>query len=486
MKNRVPTLLSLRAKFMFFATGLVFVFAVVLGALAWNNQRQMLVERLEVSGSVLVSSMAIPIINALLYEELELVSDGGLLDNFILTIIDNPELQPVYALAFDTEGKILAHSQMHYYGDQLTDSLTRQVLLNDDIQVTETLWQGQKVLDVGEPLAIHGKRWGGLRVGLPLAPLYNELDALTSRIINTSFSIACIALLIFYITGERLARPLRRLAGQMEQVGSQSLTEVPPDPRRDEIGLLHRSFRQMISQLIASEKERDKGVQQLLENERLVTAGRIVAGVAHEINNPLAGIQGALYTLQKKPETLEQYHPLLLQEVDRISSIVHQLLDISSAGELELSAVETDQLTDDILRICQLATKDLAIEWVEEDRAANRPLICDARKIQQVALNLAINAADALRGEGTIRVMSQVVGNRFCWRIADNGPGIPQHLRQQIFTPFFTTKAAGKGTGIGLAFCVSTVEKHGGKLRLVDSVVGASFEICLPLNRKDT
>jgi signal transduction histidine kinase len=272
----------------------------------------------------------------------------------------------------------------------------------------------------------------------------------------------------------------------MEQVDGDQLTKITASDRRDELGLLHNSFSRMLKRLRKSEKERDKSIQQLLENERLVTAGRIVSGVAHEINNPLAGIQTALFTIAKKPEALDRYLPHIQNEVERISGIVTQLLDLSRSGEVVKNPTDTRALAEESLRICQMAVKGKQVELHLSESAPQTTLDCDARKIQQVILNLVINAADALEGKGEILLTTALAGGDFCYRVADTGPGVPSHLKEQIFTPFFTTKAAGKGTGIGLAFSLNTIEKHGGSLRLLDSETGACFEIRLPLNRQDS
>lgn len=486
MSSPVNPIYSLRTKFMLFACGLVILFSISWGSWTWFHERQMLQNRLEDAGTVLVSSMAIPIINALVYEELGLVAEGGLLDNFVIDIMGNRQLTPVYAIVTDSGGKILAHSQLNRFGQILTDDLTRKVLSASSVILQRQQWQEQLILDVGSPLAIHGKRWGSLRVGLPLVPLEAQLQALAWRIFTFSSLFALCALVIFFIAGTQLVRPLRKLAGVMEQVDGDQLTNISASDRRDELGLLHNSFSRMLKRLRKSEKERDKSIQQLLENERLVTAGRIVSGVAHEINNPLAGIQTALFTIEKKPESLNRYLPHIQNEVERISGIVTQLLDLSRSGEVVKTPTDSRALAEESLRICRMAVKGKRVDLYLSDNAPQTTLDCDARKIQQVILNLVINAADALDGKGEIRLTTALEGGDFCYRVADTGPGVPGHLKEQIFTPFFTTKAAGKGTGIGLAFSLNTIEKHGGSLRLLDSEKGACFEIRLPLNRQDS
>jgi len=485
MPSPVNVFYSLRTKFMFFACTLVILFSVVWGSWTWGHQRQMLQKQLEDAGTVLVSSMAIPIINALLYEELGLVSEGGLLDNFIIDIMKNPQLSPVYAVVLDTEGKVLAHSQISRFGEILDDPLTMVVAKSSNIVLQQHRWQDQDILDIGSPLAIHGKRWGTLRVGLPLSPLQKQLQQLTWRIVTFSSLFAFGAVVIFFMAGSRLVYPLRTLATVMTKVDGDQLAKIPESERRDEIGLLQNNFSGMLQRLHKSEHERDESLKTLLENERLVTAGRIVSGVAHEINNPLAGIDGALEVLNRKPEALNHYLPLLQTEVGRVSRIVAQLLDLSRAGKLEIGPIEVETLLDETMRICRMALKGRHTKLHLNDSVGTFSIHCDSQKFQQVVLNLVINAADAMNDGGQIEFSACIDGQLFVFKVMDSGPGIPQHLKDQIFTPFFTTKPAGKGTGIGLAFCRSTIEQHGGTIRLLDAQVGAVFEIKIPLRSEN-
>lgn len=469
---------------MLFACNLVILISLAWGVWTWMHERQMLQQQLEDAGSVLVSSMSIPIINALLYEELGLVSEGGLLDNFIIDIMKNPQLDPAYAVVTNVDGKILAHSQISRYGQILDDPLTAAVVSASDIVLQQHRWQDQEILDIGSPLAIHGKRWGALRVGLPLAPLHRQLQKLSWRIISFSSVFAFVGVLIFFIAGSRLVYPLRHLATIMSQVDGDQLAKIPVSRRRDEIGLLHNSFSGMLKRLRKSERERDRSLNSLLENERLVTAGQIVSGLAHEINNPLAGINGALEVLERKPQALNQYLPLVQTEVERVSRIVAQLLDLSRAGELEKGTIAVKTLLEEMKKICYLALKGKNTELALTEPVPAVSVFCDSRKLQQVVLNLVINAADAMDNRGKITLSAQINAKAFILHVSDNGPGVPAHLREQIFTPFFTTKPTGKGTGIGLAFCQGTIEKHGGTLRLIDSPNGAHFEIRIPLERE--
>jgi hypothetical protein len=219
-----PPFISLRTRFMGLAVLLTALFSALWGLWTWNREKDLLYERLAQKGEILVSAMAIPIINALLYEEMGIISEGGLLDNFVADIMANDHLNPLYAVVIDTEGRVLAHNRYAEYGKLYSDPTTRADLAASGFVQRAIRYEGQAALDMAVPLAIAGKRWGCLCIGVPLAPLQQELKMLGTQIILFSGGFSLIALALFYLVGRGLARPLVALARQMEQVSEGSLT----------------------------------------------------------------------------------------------------------------------------------------------------------------------------------------------------------------------------------------------------------------------
>lgn len=475
MSLKAPLFISLRSRFMAIAVLLTLVISAIWGYWSWQREREHLHRQLEGQGAMLVSTMAIPIVNALLYEELGIIEEGGLLDNLVVEIMNNPQIRPLYAIVIGRDGRVLAHNRLAEFGKSYADPLTRSSLARSEVGWVETSVDDQPVLDFAAPLAIAGKRWGCLRVGVSLVPLQQELKLLVGRVLGFCFLFSIGALTVFAVIGDRLSTPLITLAAQMEQVPEQSRVYRPEMVRSDEIGQLQQSFTRLLERLNRAEEEREESVARLVENERLATVGKLVSGIAHEINNPLAGIQATLFNMQRECTTASQrYIDVVQKEIDRIGAIVRQLLDLSRSGALELEPVSTGELFKELHTFALMTLKPRQVDFTADDRASDRIVDLDRDKLYQVVLNLLLNAADAVGEGGRVALQAYVEDGDYCLQVADDGPGIPEELHEQIFELFFTTKPPGKGHGIGLTTCRSIIERHGGRLEVVRSAWGGA------------
>jgi PAS domain S-box-containing protein len=228
--------------------------------------------------------------------------------------------------------------------------------------------------------------------------------------------------------------------------------------------------------------------QQIRNSEKLASVGKLAAGVAHEINNPLAGILNCLYNLRKgtlSPARQEEYWVSMEDGVRRVQKIVRQLLDFSQQHEPEFSSTDINQIVDRVLVLTNHLFAPNLIRLETLLGPALPSLMVDRHMIEQVLMNLILNAVQAMKGGGVLTIRTTVAEGVCRVEVADTGSGISPAVLPRIFDPFFTTKSEGEGTGLGLSVSLGIAERHGGKI-LVESEVGkgTTFTLCLPLSRE--
>lgn len=461
--------------------------SAIWGIWTWQREEDFFFDTLSREGEVLVSTMAIPIINALLYEELGIISEGGLLDNFINEIMSSPRLQTRYAFVLDEQGRVLAHNRLAEFGSIYDDPLSIAALQAEGFQQTAIRFEGERVADMAMPLAIAGKRWGCLRVGISMEPAYAQMGRLVRQILLFSTIFSAGALVIYWFIGTWLARPIQTLTRNMENIGTRFETPAITRFRNDEIGQLQHSFAQMLERLKSSEAERAISVSRMLDNERIASVGRLVSGVAHEVNNPLAGIESTLYQIENKggPE-IKRYVDLVRQSIERIGRIVGQLSDLSRAGTIITTTVDSSEFFNDLAMVASMALKDINCRLVTINDCPAVTLKLDRDKVHQVVLNLMLNAIDAtctnnICDSGGIELRAALETGAYTLKVANIGPPIPDEVAQHMFTPFFTTKKAGKGSGMGLAISKGIAENHGGSLDYQRVGNKTVFTLALPV-----
>jgi two-component system NtrC family sensor kinase len=233
--------------------------------------------------------------------------------------------------------------------------------------------------------------------------------------------------------------------------------------------------------------------EELRQREKLAAVGQLVSGVAHELNNPLAGISAFAQLLEGAgPLTPEQRDAvdIIQTEARRAARIVSNLLLFSRQRQPERSSVDLNRVMSDTLTLRRFVLSTEQIEVATDFEPELPHTWADPFQLQQVVLNLLINAEHALRGrkgKRRITLRTQRSGDRIVASVSDNGPGIPEELRRRLFEPFFTTKPVGEGSGLGLAISHGIIRQHGGHLRFHSSSdAGATFEIELPIRTGQT
>lgn len=232
---------------------------------------------------------------------------------------------------------------------------------------------------------------------------------------------------------------------------------------------------------ITKKKGMDAGI---ITGEKLAAIGQLAAGMAHEVNNPLGGILNCLYNFRNRnisERRKTEYLEFMEDGIKRVQNIVRQLLDFSQQHAPELALTDINAMIDGIIPLFVHSIKGRDTRLVTNLGQGLPSILVDKHQIEQVLVNLILNALQAVQSDGYIEVATRFEGRYFLIAVSDNGVGIEPDKLPRIFDPFFTTKGVGKGTGLGLSVSRGIIEGHMGRIEVESRLgKGAVFKVYLP------
>lgn len=296
-------------------------------------------------------------------------------------------------------------------------------------------------------------------------------------------------ILLVLLIVRTISRPLQRITLAALQVRDGEYgKEVDLRKSNDEIGLLAESFNEMSRKMADDIEQLRQLNEQLIRTEKLAAMGTLAAGVAHEVNNPLASISSLIQMLQSKrnidADTTDKLK-LVSAQIQRISQVTGDMMNFA---RVRPAAKVYLDIRDVIKTSLRLASFDKSFQKLRLNTNFDKNLpkvLGDFDQLEQVFLNLFLNARDAMPNGGDLLVATTYDRDFINIEISDNGAGIDENNFNQIFDPFFTTKTTGQGTGLGLAVCYGIITAHGGKINfLPNKTSGTTFLISLPVNQE--
>jgi two-component system NtrC family sensor kinase len=349
---------------------------------------------------------------------------------------------------------------------------------------------------------------GILYVGMLEKPYIDTTNRVMSTFIFMALLLVVLLLVILYFSTTRIINPLQKMVVATQEIARGDLSHKVGVQSKDEIGTLADSFNQMTENLkIANQKliewgktlekkveERTKELTEmqshLIQSEKLASLGKLAAGIAHEINNPLGGI--LIYShllLEETNKNSPHYENLkkIVKETSRCKDIVKGLLEFARPKEPETSQVDINDIVESSLAIMERQALFQNIK-IKKSYAPDMPrIVADSAQLQQVFMNIILNAAEAMDGNGILTLSTALDGDKTHMEVkfSDTGHGIKEEDKRRLFEPFFSTKEVGKGTGLGLAISYSIIQKHNGTIEVESEVgKGSVFTVRLPVTRK--
>ena len=315
-----------------------------------------------------------------------------------------------------------------------------------------------------------------------IAEAYAGIESLKGAL--TAFGVVFIVIamgsMIFILRS--FTRPVEILTEAARRIGDGDLSGGFTLDRADEIGVLSKTLDDMKTKVKSS-------YDLLMQSEKMALMGQVVAGIAHELNNPLTIVIGNIQLMMMREMNEKNLQSLtrIRDGADRASKIVKNLLTFARQEKPERRLTDVNTVLKKALELRAYELKVRNIEVSTDLSPDVTETMADPHQLQQVFLNLIVNAEHAMiesHGKGLLRMSTRLDNGRILIFFSDDGPGIPQENMRRIFEPFFTTKPVGKGTGLGLSICQGIVVEHGGRMD-VESMAGrgATFIVELPVQK---
>lgn len=288
-----------------------------------------------------------------------------------------------------------------------------------------------------------------------------------------------VALMVLFLN--KVLLPIRLLAAIADKDGAHSLDEP------DEVKALGKKIQGLLESVDTTRSQLEQSREHLLQSERLAQVGKLAAGVAHSIRNPLTSVKMRLFTMERTlslSNTEKEDFDVISDEIRHIDTIVQNFLEFSRPPKLKIQKVSPSDIVDMAIQLLhhRIEAYGVSLDLIRQRKLPD--IDGDPEQLKEVIVNLIVNACEAMGDGGHILIteeegVAEPMGRVAVIRVSDNGPGVPETIREKIFEPFFTTKE--EGTGLGLAIAARIIKDHRGWINLkARSSKGTTFTITLP------
>ncbi len=378
-------------------------------------------------------------------------------------------------------------------GTRVSEEVYNQVVLKGNPWIDRAFVVNDWYITAYEPIKnINNKIIGILYVGI----LEEEFTDMRNRTLWTFLGITFIGIIfsfiISYFLGNSIVKQITYLVSASSTLASGNLDQHVEVQSKDEIGELATTFNLMAKSI----KKRDRQLKEftqkkIMESERLAIVGQLAAGVAHEINNPLGSIliysNLLLEDIEEDNQTKENLQKIV-EQTTKCKDIVRGLLDFSRETKTELQIYDIHLVIENVLSLVQNQSLFQNVQISKNFNPQIPEILFDKAKIQQVFLNILLNAVEAMNGKGELKIETDLALNKdfIEIRFSDSGCGISKEDIKRLFEPFFSAREDGHGTGLGLSISYGIIKKHKGNIKVKSQLrKGSTFTISLPVKEKN-
>jgi len=318
-----------------------------------------------------------------------------------------------------------------------------------------------------------------LHIGLNEARLSRILSRLRIMVISIMVAVTMIGCVLSFTLSRHVTKPLASLVEFTHSLSRGEFGQQIEVHARDEVGDLAATFNTLSQGLKSSREKMEETYRQMLQTEKMTALGRLSAGLAHEIRNPLTSIKSLFQTLRDEPDLRREDVEVVLSAVNQMDELVAKFLGFASSDNFHSIDLYPNAILKQILRLIQFQLKNQQIELVME-LTKLPPVKGNDTMIRQALLNLVMNAIEAMPSGGRLTLASRVIDGQVEISVTDTGAGIPETIKDKVFDPFFTTKPEGTGLGLGIVYNIAQL--HNGSVSFAGDTTGTTFTLKLPVH----
>lgn len=463
---------------------IVALFGSINTILIYKNVYYSLTKEAEKRSLFISGTLVSQIVNSYLFEDLvemqNIINNAMSIDNSIK-----------YIFILNQSNEVIVHTFEKKVSDPLIFANNLQDNDSTKIKLLNIGNESSLIIDIASPII--NNSLGTIRIGISQETLQKD--------VQQTINVFVIMIGLFLIAGilgalafaNFITSPIKLIQStadkiDLSEIGNERLSKIRIREKflnkfififraEDEIDTLTAKFNDMLDRLSNAYLELQKTQDNLLQSEKLATIGTLTAGFAHEINNPVAGLQNCIRRIKNNPSNIEQnikYINMMENAANKIENVVKGLLNFSRKQEFDSEPLSLAEIVENSLLLVSHSLEKNRIS-ITKNIEENLPAIRgNKNQLEQVILNLLLNAIDAIeekqntikQAERRILITSNLIDNKIELNIEDSGIGIAKNNLNKIYDPFFTTKSIGKGTGLGLSVAYNIIKAHNGKISL--------------------